>query len=134
MYVLSKKILRLQMQGVTKMKLTEQKIKSAFEKVLGKNNVIKMNCQRRGIPDLYCFFGPVDFWIEIKIDDDKLSKLQKDWLTRSANGCCFHFYTKKEKLEIEFYNKKSESNYHGGVDLINDKFFEDLILQKLDLN
>ena len=54
-------------------------------------------CNRGGVPDTLISYNGKAIWLEIKIDDDKLSALQKDFAIEFIESWCLLHYDTKTK-------------------------------------
>jgi hypothetical protein len=59
---------------------------------------------RAGIPDTLIPYNGHAVWVEIKINDDELSGLQKDFAEEFfMSWCCLHYDSKKKKYSVYAY-------------------------------
>jgi hypothetical protein len=67
-------------------------------------------CNRGGIPDTLISYAGKPIWVEIKINDDELSALQKDFGEEFwASWFCLHYDSKKKKYSVFTYDAYSIS-------------------------
>ena len=78
--------------------MTQSKIVKKLRKLGYKVTVFTANtCNRSGIPDTLISYNGKAIWVEIKIDDDKLSALQKDFAIEYIESWCLLHYDTKTK-------------------------------------
>jgi hypothetical protein len=78
--------------------MTQAKIVKKLRKLGYKVTVVTANtCNRGGIPDTLISYNGKAIWVEIKIDDDKLSKLQKDFAIEFIDSWSLLHYDSKTK-------------------------------------
>ena len=78
--------------------MTQAKIVKKLRKLGYKVTVFTASaCNRSGIPDTLISYNGKAIWLEIKIDDDKLSALQKDFAIEFIQSWCLLHYDTKTK-------------------------------------
>jgi hypothetical protein len=78
--------------------MTQSKIVKKLRKLGYKVTVFTASaCNRSGIPDSLISYNGKAIWVEIKIDDDKLSALQKDFAIEYIESWCLLHYDSKTK-------------------------------------
>jgi hypothetical protein len=62
-------------------------------------------CNRGGIPDTLISYAGKAIWLEIKINDDELSALQKDFAEEFyMSWCCLHYNSKNKEYKVTPYD------------------------------
>jgi len=77
---------------------------------------------RAGIPDILVSIDGEPIFIEIKIDKDKLSKLQEHFANEfKMSWCCLHYSTKHKEYILMYMDGFDDSSVYLAACAIRDK-------------